>query len=326
MTLCISLDMPTLNEHAWRLCDRMTADADRLAIAVRTLGCGTRVIDCGVEAPGSIETGVRLAEVCTAGLAIVRTDSARPDGRGGLAIEITTDRPIAACMAAQYAGWEIRGDDYFAMGSGPMRAAAGREGLFDVIGHRERPPVCVGVLESGRLPPEAVCVELAAKCGVGPERLTLLVARTASPAGTIEIVARSVETALHKLHELGFDLSRIERGRGTAPLPPLADDDLVAIGRTNDAILYGGHVTLDVRGDDASLERIGPQVPSDASPDHGRPFAEIFARYDHDFYRVDRALFSPAVVELRNVDTGRALQYGRFEPEVLAESFGDRAG
>jgi methenyltetrahydromethanopterin cyclohydrolase len=317
--------MTTLNERALELSDRMAANAERLGIAVRILGCGTRLVDCGIEAAGNIEAGVRLAEVCTAGLATVSVVAHRPDGRRGSAVEIATDQPVASCMASQYAGWEIRVGAFFAMGSGPMRSAAGREELFDVIGHRERPPVCVGVLESGRLPPEAVCMDLAAKCGVGPERLTLLVARTASPAGTVQIVARSVETAMHKLHELRFDLTRIESGTGIAPLPPPGDDDLAAIGRTNDAILYGGHVVLGVRGDDESLRRIGPQVPSDASPDHGRPFAEIFARYDHDFYRVDRALFSPAVVELRNVDTGRTFSYGRFEPDVLAESFGEHA-
>ena len=126
-----------------------------------------------------------------------------------------------------------------------------------------------------------------------PNELTLLVARTSSPAGTVQIVARSVETALHKLHVLGFDLARIERGRGMAPLPPPCDDDLAAIGRTNDAILYGGVVELFVRGDDESLEEIGPRVPSSASADFGRPFAEIFARYEHDFYRIDPLLFQP---------------------------------
>jgi methenyltetrahydromethanopterin cyclohydrolase len=227
-------------------------------------------------------------------------------------------------MAAQYAGWEIRGEGFFAMGSGPMRAAAGREPLFDEIGHREKADRCVGVLESSKLPPESVCVDIAGKCGVGPTGLTLLVARTSSVAGMVQIVARSVETALHKLHVLGFDLERIEQGRGTAPLPPPCDNDLAAIGRTNDAVLYGGTVELWVRGDDASLAEIGPSVPSSASADFGRPFAEIFARYDRDFYRIDPLLFSPAVVAFHNVDTGQKHRFGRLAPEVLAESFGGR--
>jgi methenyltetrahydromethanopterin cyclohydrolase len=312
--------MLTLNERAFQLCDAMVADAAELRIAVRTLACGTRIIDCGVEAAGCTEAGRRLAEVCLAGLGSVSLVTLDPAVWAGPAIGIATQHPVAACMASQYAGWEVNGDGFFAMGSGPMRAAAGREKLFDTIGHRERPEVCVGVLESSKFPPDSVCIDLAKKCDVAPNWLTLLVARTASAAGTVQIVARSVETALHKLHGLGFDLSRVERAWGTAPLPPLANDDLAAIGRTNDAILYGGHAHLRVDGDDDTLKEIGPRVPSSASPDFGQPFKKIFARYNRDFYRIDPLLFSPAVITLATL-AGHEYRFGQFAPDVLAESF-----
>jgi methenyltetrahydromethanopterin cyclohydrolase len=314
--------MPTLNEGAWQLCDALTADADRLGIAIRILAGGTRLIDCGVRAVGCIEAGRRLAEICMAGLGTVEIVAADAVLSSGQAVNVWTDKPIAACMAAQYAGWEIKGAGFFAMGSGPMRAAAAREPLFDSIGYREKTERCVGVLESSKLPPESVCVDIAGKCSVHPNELTLLVARTSSPAGMVQIVARSVETALHKLHVLGFDLARIEQGRGTAPLPPKCENDMTAIGRTNDAILYGGEVELLVRGDDTSLAEIGPRVPSCASADFGRPFAEIFASYDQDFYRIDPLLFSPAVVTFVNQATGTTHRFGQLAPEVLAESFG----
>ncbi len=315
--------MRTLNERAHELADAMAAAADSLGITVHALACGTRILDCGVNAAGSLEAGRRLAEVCLSGLGTVKVVPSRL--RSGQRVRVRSNSPVAACMASQYAGWEIKADKFFAMGSGPMRAAAGREALFDAIGHRERAKVCVGVLETSKLPPEEVCADIAAKCGIGPDRLTLLAARTASPAGTVQIVARSVETAMHKLHELGFDLARIERAFGWAPLPPAANDDTTAIGWTNDAILYGGFAALCVRGDDASLEAIGPRVPSSASPDFGRPFAEIFASYDRDFYRIDPLLFSPARVRFYNLDTRREFAYGRRAHEVLEKSFGDRA-
>jgi len=313
--------MSTLNERAWKLCDAMVADAESLNIAVHTLECGTRLIDCGVKAAGGVEAGRRLAEVCMSGLAdvqVVETDAALCRGS---AIRVETSEPVAACMASQYAGWEIKGEKFFAMGSGPMRAAACREELFNDIGHCEKPDVCVGVLETSKLPPDSVCVDIAEKCGIAPDCLTLLIARTASSAGTFQIVARSVETALHKLHVLDFDLGRVVEGHGSAPLPPVAADDLAAIGWTNDAILYGAIVHLAVRGDDESLKKIGPGVPSNSSCDYGRPFAEIFAGYNNDFYRIDPHLFSPAVVRLRNVDTGNTFNYGQTAPEVLTKSF-----
>ena len=213
-SLTYNVRMPTLNERAFQLCDAMVADAAELRIAVRTLDCGTRLIDCGAVAPGNVEAGRRLAEVCLSGLGTVDIALADPSVWGGEAVRVTSDDPVAACMASQYAGWEIKGEKFFAMGSGPMRAAAGREQLFDDIGHREKAERCVGVLETSKFPPDSVCVDIADKCGITTDRLTLCVARTSSPAGTVQIVARSVETALHKLHELGFDLLRVEHGTG----------------------------------------------------------------------------------------------------------------
>jgi methenyltetrahydromethanopterin cyclohydrolase len=313
--------MTTLNERAHELANAMAADADALGITVSTLPCGTRIIDCGVKATGSIEAGRRLAEVCLAGLGSVRIETSEKTDPLGAFVHVNTSAPVIACMASQYAGWEIKGDEYFAMGSGPIRAAACREELFKEIGHCEQPEVCVGVLETSKLPTEQVCLDVAEKCRVAPARLTLLAARTASPAGTVQIVARSVETALHKLHMLGFDLQRIENAFGSAPLPPIATDDLTAIGWTNDAILYGGVVALFVHGDDQSLKEIGPRVPSSASSDYGRPFAEIFKRYDADFYRIDPLLFSPAQISLSNIDTKNQLQFGQCALDLLKESF-----
>lgn len=312
--------MSTLNERAHDLCNAMIADADTLGIAVSTLACGTRIIDCGIQASGSTEAGRRLALVCLSGLGdvFISADPARP---GSQQVTVATKEPVAACMASQYAGWELKGEKFFAMGSGPMRAAACREEIFKDIGKCEQAETCVGVLETRKLPPDAVCTTIAEKCGITPEKLTLLLTPTASIAGTIQIVARSVETALHKLHVLGFDLSRVVSGLGKAPLPPVASNDLAAIGLTNDAILYGGQVTLSVRGDDGSIAEIGPRVPSSSSPDHGRPFGEIFSHYNNDFYRIDPLLFSPGVVVFVNVDTGKRQEFGRLAPDVLSESF-----
>jgi methenyltetrahydromethanopterin cyclohydrolase len=310
-----------LNRRAAQLCDALAGDAELLRVAITTSASGTRLIDCGAAAPGGLEAGRRLAEICMAGLGSVRFVPTTLEFTAGLAVMTATDRPLAACMAAQYAGWRITGGKFFAMGSGPMRAAAAKEELFEKIGCTEKAEVAVGVLETRSTPPDEVCRDVAGQCRVPPEKLTLLLAPTASLAGTVQIVARSVETALHKLFELGFDLRKVESGFGTAPLPPASADDVVAIGRTNDAILYGAEVTLFVRGDDASLETIGPRVPSGASPDHGQPFAAIFERYHRDFYQIDPHLFSPATVTLSNLDTGRSFAFGHTLPRVIHESF-----
>jgi methenyltetrahydromethanopterin cyclohydrolase len=119
---------------------------------------------------------------------------------------------------------------------------------------------------------------------------------------------------------LKFDVRQVVSGFGVAPLPPTTPDELAAIGRTNDAILYGGRVTLWVRADDEAIETVGPKVPSSSSKDHGSLFSELFARYG-DFYKIDPLLFSPAEVTFVNLKTGRAFAFGRCEPGLLKKSF-----
>ena len=308
-----------LNELAVRRCQPLIQRAEEFGVRIHDRGA--TVVDCGIDAPGGLAGGVALAEVCMAGLGQVALVPSRPDVWAGPAVQVRTDHPVAACMASQYAGWQIAWDKFFAMGSGPMRAARGREPLFDSIGFREQPEQVVGVLESSKWPDASICARIAEECGVAPERLTLLAAPTASLAGSIQVVARTVETCLHKMHELGLDLSRVAAGYGVAPLPPVAADDVAGIGRTNDAVLYGGEVTLWVHGDDDSLRQRGPEIPSCSSADHGAPFADIFERYGRDFYRIDPLLFSPACVTLVNLDSGRSHRFGQLVPKVLRRSF-----
>jgi methenyltetrahydromethanopterin cyclohydrolase len=312
----------SMNRRALWLVEAMLAHAEERKVVLHLPEGGGRYIDCGIEARGGLLAGIELARVCLGDLASVELVPGDLSGMSVTWVQVVTDHPVQACLGSQYAGWAISQDKYFAMGSGPMRAVRGREPIFDVIDFRESEPSVVGVLESRKPPPPSVFALIADECRVRPASLTLLAAPTASLAGGVQIVARSVETALHKLAELKFDLSRIQSAHGQAPLPPVAADDLAAIGRTNDAVLYGARVVLFVTGDDESLEQVGPQVPSSSSRDHGEPFASIFARYNHDFYAVDPLLFSPAEVVFQNLQSGRTQRFGRLLPEVLARSFG----
>jgi len=310
-----------LNQLAWRRCDNLSAVAQSLNVTVLQSADGTRVVDCGVEAVGGLQAGRLMAEVCLADLGHVAIQMGGVGDWSGPIVTVQTDHPLLACMASQYAGWQITGEKYFAMGSGPMRAVARREPLFEQLGYREVSDRVVGVLETSTLPTAEICRQIAQHCQVTPDHVILLAARTASIAGSLQVVARSVETALHKLHELGYDLKNVVSGFGSAPLPPVASNDLVGIGRTNDAILYGGQVTLWVRDDDARLAEVGPQVPSSASRDYGEPFAAVYERSGRDFYKIDPLLFSPAVVTFVNLSSGKAHRFGEVRPDVLARSF-----
>ncbi|MDG2380391.1 MAG: methenyltetrahydromethanopterin cyclohydrolase [Pirellulaceae bacterium] len=310
-----------LNRRAAELCKNIAAQASVLRVGAHRLPNQAKLWDFGVDHEGGLAAGLQLARVCTSGLADIFLQSDENIPATGTSVQVMTDHPVAACMASQYAGWQINPPNYFAMGSGPMRAAAGSEELFERLNCREAADNAIGVLETATLPTEEVTEWIASRCGVAASEVQLCVAPTSSQAGNLQIVARSVETALHKLYEIGFDLFKIRSGWGVAPLPPVAANDLAGIGRTNDAILYGACVTLWVQGDDDALAQIVNQVPSCASSDFGEPFSEIFARYDNDFYKIDPHLFSPAVIRLINLESGRVHQAGATRHDILAASF-----
>jgi methenyltetrahydromethanopterin cyclohydrolase len=314
-----------LNDRANELADRLAADADLARVAVTTLSNGARLIDCGAEAAGGFEAGRRFAEICMAGLGTVAYAPLTLEGRWLAGLTVTTDRPAIACLAAQYAGWRIDRDGYFAMGSGPGRALIRAEELYDDLDWSERASAAVLCLETRDPPPPEVADFVAERAGVPASALTLLFAPTASVAGGVQIAARVVETALHKLHEVGFDVRRVLAGFGSCPLPPVAGDDMAAIGRTNDAVLYGGQVHLTVAGDDDddALRELVERLPASASSDYGEPFGKVLKDANFDFYEIDPLLFSPAQIRLTSVGSGRSFEAGRVNLEVLERSFWD---
>jgi methenyltetrahydromethanopterin cyclohydrolase len=311
----------TLNVRAALIADRMAFHAAEYGVAVHTLSSGARVIDAGVAAPGGLAAGQAMAHACMGGLGHTSFTPLSIGEDSYQGVQVWTDHPAIACMASQYAGWAIHVGEFFAMGSGPLRAIARVEHeLFDKLAYTEKTDRGVLVLEGRTLPTDDIAAWVSERAGIPPSALTFIVAPTASIAGGIQIAARILETGLHKMDALGFDVRQVTSAVGTTPVPPVAKNDLRAIGRTNDCILYGGQARYTVRADDATLETLAHQLPSSASADYGTPFYEIFERYDRDFYKIDKLLFSPAEVWLTSATSGRTFHAGRLEPTVLRAS------
>jgi methenyltetrahydromethanopterin cyclohydrolase len=310
-----------LNDRAHDLADRLAAEPDALRVAVTTLTGGTRLIDCGSRVPGGLEAGRQFAQICMGGLGWVSFAPLRLEDRWLPGLTVVTDHPAPACLGSQYAGWRLDRDGYFAMASGPGRALIRAEELYDDLDVDERASTAVLCLETRDAPPEVIGEYVAERAGVAPSDLTLLYAPTASLAGGVQVAARVVETALHKLHELDFDVGRVVSGFGSCPLPPVARTDPEGIGHTNDAVLYAGQVELAVDAPDDELEAIVPRLPSSASRDYGEPFGDMLEAADWDFYKIDPLLFSPAEVRLTSVSSGRSFHAGGVDLGVLERSF-----
>jgi methenyltetrahydromethanopterin cyclohydrolase len=310
-----------MNARAWALADRCEEKADEWRLAVHRLAGGARVIDAGVNAAGGLAAGRAMAEICMGGLGHVELAPLTMGGESWPGVHVWTDHPAVSCMASQYAGWAITPEGFFAMGSGPLRAKARVEKeLFEKLAYAEDASRGVLVLEGRTLPDDGAAAWVAKKAGVAADAITFVVAPTASLAGGVQIVARSIETGLHKMDALGFDVRKVVSAIGTAPLPPVAKNDMRAIGRTNDCMLYGGQARYTLHADDSELSSLADRLPSNRSADYGTPFYDIFKRYDNDFYKIDPMLFSPAEVWLTSATSGRTFHAGQVNVDVLRVS------
>lgn len=315
----------SLNALAAPLLDDLIARAAMLRIDVRKGLLGQTLIDAGAQARGGIEAGLRIAEICMGGLGRLSLSTSAAADPWIWMIEVRSSQPVLACLASQYAGWSLShengGQKYYVLGSGPGRAVAAKEALFAELGYKDKAGRAVFILEADSPPPQALVETIADDCDLAPKDLTFIYAPTQSLAGSCQVVARVLEVALHKAHELKFPLDRIVDGCGAAPFAPPSPDFITAMGRTNDAIIYGGRVQLFVTGPDSDADDLARKLPSSSSRDFGKPFAQIFREFDSDFYKIDPMLFSPAAVTVTAIDSGRSFHAGKIALDPLNASF-----
>jgi methenyltetrahydromethanopterin cyclohydrolase len=304
---------------------RLLEEAGALRLGVEHGPGGALLVDAGIDRPGGIEAGLRIALICMGGLGRVGLAGGSPFPSAPFCLTVRTAMPVLACLGSQYAGWSLshgKGKEaWLGMASGPGRARAAKEPLFEELRYRDDASRACFVLETDRVPPAGLIDQVARDCGLPASALTFILTPTSSLAGTAQIVSRVLEVALHKAHALGFPLEQIVDGLGRAPLPPPAPDFLGAMGRTNDAVLFGGEVQLFVAGPEAEAAKLARDLPSSASKDYGRPFKELFQEAGGDFYKIDPMLFSPARVLVTALDSGRSFEGGGLAPELIARSF-----
>ncbi|MET0574726.1 MAG: methenyltetrahydromethanopterin cyclohydrolase [Mesorhizobium sp.] len=311
-----------LNDNAQKIADAVMGEAERLRVSVTRGSIGETLIDAGAKVAGGIEAGLRMAEAAMGGLGAISLRMDRASEKWPFCIEVRSSQPVLACLGSQYAGWNLSSGGYFAMGSGPARALARVEPLFETLSYKDEAKSAVLVLETAEPPPAAVVEKVAKAVKLPAEKLTFFYAPTQSVAGTVQIVARVLEVALHKANDLKFPLENIVDGIATAPVPAPHPDFLTAMGRTNDAIIYGGVAQLFVKGSPRDAQELAERLPSRASRDHGQPFAAIFKKFKGDFYAIDPLLFSPAEVIVTAIESGDTFRAGGRDQEMLEASLG----
>ncbi|WP_231185242.1 methenyltetrahydromethanopterin cyclohydrolase [Haladaptatus sp. DYF46] len=308
--------MESLNRMALELVDETIDFADELNVAAYELDNEATVLDFGVEATGGMEAGLLLAELQTAGLATIQT---RMDDVAGAPIphvELTTDHPAVALLCSQKAGWELTVEDFEGLGSGPARALVAEEDEYRRVGYTDAFDFAVLAVESDTLPAEDVAEHVADLAEVEPNSVYLPTFATGSMAGSVTVASRAAELAVFRLTELGYDPLDVRSAMGSAPVAPISYDEETAIGRTNDALAYGGKVHLTV---DEEFDRFD-ELPSTAGDEYGTTFETFFDEEGWDFEEIPESVFAPAQVTV-NVVNGPTHVLGETNDDLLAESF-----
>ena len=318
-------DKISINKAVKPLVENLLDKADHLNIGIYTTDGGAKIIDAGINNAGCLESGRLITEICMGGLGKVSLTMSSNTPNWPLTVNVHSTNPVLSCLASQYAGWNLsfvkEEDNFNALGSGPCRALALKEDLFKDLDYSDKFYSTVVVMEVDRNPPQEIIDKIVSDCSISEKNLTIILTPTKSLSGCVQVVGRVLEVGMHKLHEIGFPLDKVVDGFGSAPVPPPAPDFLVGMGRTNDAILYGGTVHLFVDVPDDEAFELAKRLPSSTSSDYGKPFADIFKEYKFDFYKIDKLLFSPAKVIVSTIKTGKTFTQGSTNIELIEKSF-----
>ena len=153
----------SVNQLAQPLLQKLLQQSDLLQLGVSRHEAGCTIVDAGIQHAGSAEAGRLIAEICMGGLGEVMLQA--DDGFAGWkeAIAVTSNEPVLACLASQYAGWALSHEKFFSLGSGPARALAQREELFKELAYVDSAASTCIVLETDKIPPQQIIVAFSHK-------------------------------------------------------------------------------------------------------------------------------------------------------------------
>ena len=317
--------MISLNREAMKVVRAILAAPEALGVRVSRLSNGATLIDMGQQAPGGWLAARYYTLVTLGGLGDVSYETFALGDRLLPAVRIAVDRPLEACVASQIAGWRLDplGTPQAAIASGPARTLnrANPDRYVEMIGYHDEADETVVAIQTAEPITARIADTIAQACQLKTENVTILVAPNSSLVCAVQVSARIIEQTLHRLPEEGFDLKTVRYAQGYCVVPPLIADEVVAMGRINDALLYGGASILYVESSDEAVAEVVGRITSSVSRAYGRPFLEIYEDAGRDFYQIPLDLHSPAAVTINNLTTGRTFSAGTINYDVLRRSF-----
>jgi len=313
----------SLNHSAMKIVKDVIANADEYQVRAWKAKCGSTLVDMGLDCPGSWKAGQAFVEIGFGGLGKAMYGKFEIGHFTVPSIDVWVDHPVLAVVASQAGCWELGSGELAMIGSGPARAVALSD-RWAGHGYRDTKATEVVVqIQTNRVPSDELCLKAADACHVSPEKVYVLFAPTACLVGHVQVASRTVEQVMIKLFLRGFDIHSIRHGFGMAPVAPLINDEIEAMGRANDALFYGATTVLYA---DALDEVIAPIVDGfcfDANSGEfwGQPFVSIFRHFHCNWFEVPDLVDSPAKLIVNSLQTGHSFVSGQINLQVLSRSY-----
>ncbi len=313
----------SVNREAKKIVRTILETSEALGVMVTHLPNGATVIDLGQQARGSWLAGQYYVQATMGGLAEISFEPFLLDSVQPNVVRVMTGHPLEACIGSQIAGWQLEAKKEAPILAGPARALnrINPDHYLGWINYADQSEEGVISIQTSELVSVQTADLIAHACQIRPENLYILVAGNASLACAIQVPARIIEQTLHRLHEEGFDIKTVRLAQGMCVIPPLIDNDLIAMGRINDALLYGGTAVLSVENTDEAISAVIQRLVTLASPAYGRSFQEIYQEAGCDFYNIPIEFNSPAAVQINNLTTGQTFCAGEWDLGILRRSF-----
>ncbi len=317
--------MFSINQKAVRIVrEQIIPNAEEMNCAVHLLENGATVVDMGLNVPGSYSAGKLFVEATIGGIGVVQFGEFRLGSICLPSIDVYIDRPQESTLSSQFSGWKMNrkdpGTGVDSIGSGPARAIARNDIFSQSWGYQDIHHEAVFAAQTTIMPDESLAEEVARECKIEPRNVYILVSRTGSLTGSIQVCSRTVEASQWRICRKGFDISKIISGMGTCPIAPPIYDEVRAMDRVNTALLYGVTVRYVVDCDDHEIEEVLEELPFSASRRYGEDFIDIFEEGKRDFYIVDKDIHTVARYEFTNVRSGRSFSAGELREDKLLKT------
>ena len=315
----------SVNEQAAEILEKeVIPNQERLHIDVFRLKNGATVLDMGIRAKGGFRAGRYFVEAGMGGLGRLRYQMLPVGDLQMPGLTVTADAPVIAEMSSYVAATKVQWKGKTQVISGPVRAIRRTDGFAASVPYEDlHPKRAVAGVQTESMPDEELAERIAETCGIDPDRLYIIAARTGCIVGAVQVCARNIEQTLPSLNDQGFRMKWIKEGMAATPIEGIVDDEETAYGRVNDCLIYGQETVLSVEvPSDEKITEILQRLTFDKNTGiFGTPFGTLFASCDRNWANVPREWDAPCKVIFFSKKSGKCYVTGSINSEVLTKDF-----